>query len=140
MPTLRSLTLFLLAASSLTNASIISDPRPSQSDDTSVGTFQSLLETIQQDGHALRELLSELHPAFGRGVYENARTAMEAVHRDSPALASKVVEMAHNELVKRQTGNNGTATTTTAGGVGIVGDNGPTTGKKMCLHMDIRQD
>jgi len=133
MPALRSLTIFLLAASSFTNARIVPELRPSPSD-TSVGNFQSLLETVQRDGHALRELLSELHPAFGRGVYENARLAIEAVHRDSPALASKVVEMAHNELVKRQSGANGTATTTTLGqGVGVVGNNGEVTGKIMCL-------
>jgi len=135
MPSLRSLSLFLLAASSFTSASIIPDLRPSPPD-TPVGTFQSLLESVQQDGHALRELLSELHPAFGRGVYENARIAMEAVHRDSPALASKVVEMAHNELLKRQTGGNGTATTTTLGeGIGVIGNNGAATGKTRPLFM-----
>lgn len=139
MPSLRNLGLFLFASSSLATASIVAEQQPSQQDQP-VSSFQTLVDTVQRDGHALRELLSELHPAFGRGVYENVRIAIEAVHRDSPALASQVVEMAHAELVKRQTGGNATTTAVDGSGVaggavavtsgGVAANNGVTTGKR----------
>lgn len=66
-------------------------------------TFQKLLNEV--DPPALHSLLHEHSPKkFAHGMFREDRVAVEAIHRESPALAESIVSLA-----KRQAVTNGTA-------------------------------
>lgn len=96
MPSLRSL--FLIALSLSTVAVV------AESGDDDRDAFEALLNTVPSESlHAALHSLPS--PKYGHGVFENDRTAIEAVRRHDPAVATSLVRMA-----KRQ-GTNQTATT-----------------------------
>lgn len=71
--------------------------------------LSSLLETI--DDTVLHGVLHQLSPKFQDGVFSKDRSAVEHVHSESPAVATKLVHIA----IKRQNSNaTTTARTTTA--------------------------
>lgn len=66
-------------------------------------TFQKLLNEV--DPPALHSLLHEHSPKkFAHGMFREDRVAVEAIHRENPALAESIVSLA-----KRQAVTNGTA-------------------------------
>ncbi|KAI9791679.1 MAG: hypothetical protein M1833_001345 [Piccolia ochrophora] len=97
MPLVRTLLPALLAFSTLTLA-VPSDDKQ----------FQDLLNDVPKE-----DLHSALHEfaqgKFQHGVFQQDRTAVEAVHKDEPDMATSIVHLA-----KRQAGSNSTAIVTSA--------------------------
>ncbi|KAI9868017.1 MAG: hypothetical protein M1813_006762 [Trichoglossum hirsutum] len=97
---LRHLFLFALFLTVLTTYVLADDP----SDDENSGNFQSLLNSVPDD--RLHAVLHDYEPSrFKHGVFQEDRTAMEAVHRDNAAVATKLIHLA-----KRQSNSTSTST------------------------------
>ncbi|KAL9098840.1 MAG: hypothetical protein Q9163_005569 [Psora crenata] len=74
-----------------------------------IDTFQKLLSQV--DPPALHAALHDFSPRkFKHGMFQEDRTAVEAIHREQPGIATGILKMAN--LVKRQ--DNGTAASTTS--------------------------
>jgi hypothetical protein len=72
------------------------------SDDESDANFQILLDSVPED--RLHDVLHDYDPTkFKHGVFQEDRTAIEAVHRNNPAAATKLIYLA-----KRQSNNTST--------------------------------
>ncbi|KAI9767053.1 MAG: hypothetical protein M1839_004643 [Geoglossum umbratile] len=72
------------------------------SDDESAANFQILLDSVPED--RLHDVLHDYDPTkFKHGVFQEDRTAIEAVHRNNPAAATKLIYLA-----KRQSNNTST--------------------------------
>lgn len=89
----------------------LSSPRHMQEEDNSIvnwDQFQALLDTI--DNTVLHGVLHSLGPKFKDGVFSKDRSAIEHVHSENPAMASKLVYLAQ----KRQASNSTTTSTSPA--------------------------
>ena len=77
------------------------------------GSFEDVLATIPSSiiHDTLHERLPQL---FKDGMFERDSSAVEAVHRTNPPLATKLLAAARYELLRRQNGNLTTTATTTA--------------------------
>ncbi|EXJ77111.1 hypothetical protein A1O3_10269 [Capronia epimyces CBS 606.96] len=87
---------------------VLSSPRHTEEDDKSLinwHSFQTLLDTL--DPATLHSVLHSLSPKFQDGVFSKDRAAIEHVHSENPAIASKLVHLAK----KRQVSNSTTTTT-----------------------------
>ena len=110
MPSIRSLLLTCLLLARLSSY-VISEPSPEQEADrealSDLEAFQQLLDQV--DPPALHAALHDFTPKkFKHGVFKEDRTAVEAVHRDEPSLATSILALA-----KRQEPGNSTIPVTT---------------------------
>ncbi|KAI9764217.1 MAG: hypothetical protein M1840_008607 [Geoglossum simile] len=75
------------------------------SDDESEANFQILLNSVPED--RLHAVLHDYDPTkFKHGVFQEDRTAMEAVHRNNPAVATKLIHLAKRQSNNTTTTNN----------------------------------
>ncbi|KAH0547966.1 hypothetical protein GP486_008293 [Trichoglossum hirsutum] len=89
---LRHLFLFALFLAVLTTC-VLADDSPDKED---VENFQSLLNSVPED--RLHAILHDYEPSrFKHGVFQEDRTAMEAVHRDNAAVATKLIRLAKRQ-------------------------------------------
>ena len=77
---------------------VLSSPAERQNADPEA--FQELLSTASEED--LHEILHRFDRRFRDGVFHHDRTAMEAVHGEDPATATKLIKLALN---KRQVSN-----------------------------------
>ena len=98
----------LLAAATLFAPSAVAQLRQQGQDEDLAEhqAFDNLLKGIPDA--ALHKSLHGHHPAFQDGVYDHERTAAHVLHDEDPTLATKVVEAARQNFVKRQGGDNNT--------------------------------
>jgi hypothetical protein len=93
-----------LVLSSLALSALSNPFHSSQDDDApSWPHLSSLLDTI--DSTVLHGVLHQLSPKFQDGVFSKDRSAIEHVHSENPAIASKLVHIA----LKRQASNSTTS-------------------------------
>ncbi|EUC44732.1 hypothetical protein COCMIDRAFT_97433 [Bipolaris oryzae ATCC 44560] len=78
---------------------------------TAQEAFQDLLNALPEE--SLHAALSNLKD-FKNGIFESHHRGVENIHSNNPALASKLIVDAVNDLRKRQTPSNGTNSATTA--------------------------
>ncbi|KAI4937543.1 uncharacterized protein J4E92_002274 [Alternaria infectoria] len=78
---------------------------------TAQEAFQDLLNALPEE--SLQAALSGLKD-FKNGVFESHHRGVEHVHENNPALATKLIVDAVNDLKKRQAPGNGTASATEA--------------------------
>ncbi|EMD88068.1 hypothetical protein COCC4DRAFT_145806 [Bipolaris maydis ATCC 48331] len=78
---------------------------------TAQEAFQDLLNALPEE--SLHAALSNLKD-FKNGIFESHHRGVENIHSSNPALASKLIVDAVNDLRKRQTPSNGTNSATTA--------------------------
>jgi hypothetical protein len=106
---------FVLATFLLARTSIASSPSPTPSEPEPID-FLQLLNSVPSD--RLHAVLHDYEPGrYKHGVFREDRTAMEAVHRDDAAKATKLVRIAKRQVIGGATGGstsgNGTFTTST---------------------------
>ena len=110
MPSIRSLLLsclLLTRMSSYTNASSDTANKNDEEAKADLAAFQQLLDQV--DPPALHAALHNYSPRkFKHGVFQEDRTAVEAVHRDDAPLATTIVSVA-----KRQDQSNNTTAVVT---------------------------
>lgn len=111
----------LLTLSSLAHSHQIHQTPQDQGEDPGFAGLQKLLDQV--DAPSLHAALHHLSPKkFKHGMFQDDRTAVEAIHKDEPSLATSVVNVAKRnvmedikmDLAKRaQEISNGTTSTTT---------------------------
>ena len=121
IPNILSIFLLLPLSSALVHPHQIHKESQDQGEDAGFAGLQKLLDQV--DPPSLHAALHDLSPKkFKHGMFQDDRTAVEAIHKDEPSLATSVVYVAkHNvmedikkDLVKRAVDvSNGNATTTT---------------------------
>lgn len=94
--------------------SVIADDSSSPTKDVGQSIYSSAHEAFQDLLNALPE--ESLHAAFSglkdfkNGIFESHHRGVEQVHNKNPALATKLIVAAVQDLKKRQTPSNGTTT------------------------------
>ena len=121
IPKILSIFLLLTLSSALVHPHQIHKEPQDQGEDAGFEGLQKLLDQV--DPPSLHAALHDLSPKkFKHGMFQDDRTAVEAIHKDEPSLATSVVYVAkHNvmedikkDLVKRAVDiSNGNTTTTT---------------------------
>ena len=121
IPNILSISLLLTLSSALVHPHQIHKEPQDQAEDAGFAGLQKLLDQV--DPPSLHAALHDLSPKkFKHGMFQDDRTAVEAIHKDEPSLATSVVYVAkHNvmedikkDLVKRAVDiSNGTTTSTT---------------------------
>ena len=121
IPNILSIFLFLTLSSALVHPHQVHKEPQDHGEDEGFAGLQKLLDQV--DPPSLHAALHDLSPKkFKHGMFQDDRTAVEAIHKDEPSLATSVVYVAkHNvmedikkDLVKRAVDiSNGTTTTTT---------------------------
>jgi len=107
---LRNLLLYSLSLATVVHSQSTPQPSTEIASDQSFD-FQELLNAIPEESiHAA--LHSVLDAKYQDGVYEHDRSAVEAVRKDDPPTATKVLVGAALDLIKRQ--NSNTTTTSTS--------------------------
>ena len=118
IPNILSISLLLTLSSALVHPHQIHKESQDQGEDAGFAGLQKLLDQV--DPPSLHAALHDLSPKkFKHGMFQDDRTAVEAIHKDEPSLATSVVYVAkHNvvedikkDLVKRAVDvSNGTTT------------------------------
>jgi len=72
-------------------------------DVTITGDFQENLNSLPEA--SIHAALQESLPNFKDGMFEHDSSAIEAVHRTNPPLATKLLAAARYDLLRRQNGN-----------------------------------
>ena len=124
MPSIRnilSVSLLVTLSSSLVHPHLNHQEPQAQEEDSGLAGLQKLMDQV--DPPSLHAALHDLSPKkFKHGMFQDDRTAVEAIHKDEPSLATSVVAVAKRnvledikkDLAKRaQDISNGTTTTTT---------------------------
>ncbi|KAF6240472.1 hypothetical protein HO173_001140 [Letharia columbiana] len=116
-----SMSLLLTLFSSFVQAHRLHQSPQNQEEESGFAGLQKLLDQV--DAPSLHAALHDLSPKkFKHGMFQDDRTAVEAIHKDEPSLATSVVNIAKRnvmedikkDLAKRaQEISNGTTTTTT---------------------------
>ena len=119
-----SISLLLTLSSSLVHPHRVHQEPQDQGEDSGLAGLQKLLDQV--DAPSLHAALHDLSPKkFKHGMFQDDRTAVEAIHKDEPSLATSVVYVAKRnvmddikqDLAKRQDISNGTTPTTTPAAV-----------------------
>jgi hypothetical protein len=104
---LRHLFLFALLLAVL-SSHVLADEA---SDDESESNFQILLNSVPED--RLHAVLHDYDPTkFKHGIFQEDRTAIEAVHRNNPAVATKLIYLAKRQSNHTTTTNKPSPPTT----------------------------
>ena len=115
-----SISLLLTLSSSLVHPHQLHQESHDQEELSGLAGLQKLLDQV--DAPSLHAALHDLSPKkFKHGMFQDDRTAVEAIHKDEPSLATSVVNVAKRnvmedikkDLAKRQDISNGTTTSTT---------------------------
>ena len=115
MSSIRTIFSYIIFLAFLGPSLSVDVPSPNENSGDSqadIDTFQKLLN--QADPPALHSALHDYSPKkFGHGMFPEDRTAVEAIHREEPDVATGILKIAN--VAKRQISNGTLPTTTSAG-------------------------
>ena len=116
MPSLRAVTLSLVAASCLTLTVAVESTQDPQAEVQNGSDEVKVLINAVPD-QDLHKAIHQIEPAFEDGIFDSDASAVEALASEDPDAASRLASMAHFDLAKRQADNSSIASaspTTTA--------------------------